>query len=596
MVFLGLGEVWHRGGMLPRLALPRARARLLAGALVPAVLAAGLTAPSAHADGTVPDTFSLVGSGYGHGVGMSQYGALAMAKAGMDAATIVTHYYSGTVVTPVQDDMDIRANVLYQVSGARIRSEALAGDGGAIEVTVGGNVVVGNPSDVFAFAPVDGGVQVTRTVGGSSTDLGSAPTATVRWAGTRAPGAAAGGQTEVNVIGANGSFGSVGHRYRFGTVEISGISASAGPKLNVVNSLRLHDEYLYGISEVSSSWPDAALQAQVLAARTYGMAKVNAGVRKACACHVDDGRGPYSDQTFTGSSKMTAAMGDRWVAAVNATFASDVAGNAILFNGKPISAFYMSSTGGATTASQDTWGGVLPYAISVDDAWSLTGDNPNRSWTVNVTQAAMSKLFGVASVSAVTVSKRVTGGAVRSLVATLPDGSTKSVSGASMQSAFGLKSRYVNTVNGDPGVAAPMPTATPAPVDPNAPAADPNAPADTATPAPDPNATPVDLTVRIGPTTTPKAGSSLKFKGKVRPKAKGVKVLRQMNVAGEWKTMAKTRTNAKGKFTFKIKKAVPAGATYVYRVVAMKGGAVIGTSAEQTVVITPKKAKKPKKK
>lgn len=526
-----------------------------------------------------PDSFTLVGSGYGHGVGMSQYGALAMAKEGRDAASIVTHYYSGTAVTPVQDDMDIRVNLLYQVGGARIRSEALAGDGGAIEVTVGGNVVVGNPSDVFAFAPNGGNVQVTRIADGASSDLGAAPTVTVRWAGTRNPGSAAGGQTEVNVIGTNGSFTTAGHRYRYGSVEVSSISTSTGNKLNVVNSVRLHDEYLYGISEVSSSWPDAAMQAQALAARTYGLSKFNAGVRKACACHVDDGDGPFSDQTFTGSSKMTAAKGDRWVAAVNATIASETTGNAILHNGKPITAFYMSSSGGATTSAQDAWGGALPYVVSVDDPWSLTADNPNRSWTVKVSQAAMATAFGVPGVWKVDVTERHAGGAVRTLTATLQDGSTKSIGGASMRSTLGLKSQYVTSVDGSGGATATAPSG-----------------GTVTAPAPQAEAVAVTLTMKIGPTTTPKAGSALKFKGKVLPKAKGVKVLRQMNVNGEWKTMAKTRTNAKGKFTFKIKKAVPAGATYVYRVVAMKGGEIVGSSSEQTVVITPKKAKKAKSK
>lgn len=40
-------------------------------------------------------------AGYGHGVGMSQYGANAMAKEGFDYKSILTHYYTGTDVTGV---------------------------------------------------------------------------------------------------------------------------------------------------------------------------------------------------------------------------------------------------------------------------------------------------------------------------------------------------------------------------------------------------------------------------------------------------------------------------------------------------------------
>ena len=39
-------------------------------------------------------------TGYGHGVGMSQYGANQMAKEGADYRTILTHYYTGVTVEP----------------------------------------------------------------------------------------------------------------------------------------------------------------------------------------------------------------------------------------------------------------------------------------------------------------------------------------------------------------------------------------------------------------------------------------------------------------------------------------------------------------
>lgn len=39
-------------------------------------------------------------TGYGHGVGMSQYGANAMAEAGADYREILTHYYTGVTIEP----------------------------------------------------------------------------------------------------------------------------------------------------------------------------------------------------------------------------------------------------------------------------------------------------------------------------------------------------------------------------------------------------------------------------------------------------------------------------------------------------------------
>ncbi|MDO8732823.1 MAG: SpoIID/LytB domain-containing protein [Actinomycetota bacterium] len=518
-----------------------------------------------------PDSFSLTGSGYGHGVGLSQWGAYGMAKEGFDASSIVAHYYPNTSVAPVQDDMDIRVNLFYRVATARMRAEALDAGGGAIEVTVGATVVAGGPNDVFTFNVAGGAVNVQRTVNGQTSSIGTAPSATVKWAGTRDAGSAVGPTTAANVIGPNGSFTTPGHRYRYGKMEVIATSSPNGPRLNVVNQLRLHDEYLYGISEVSSSWPDAAMQAQVIAARSYAMAKIAAGVRKACDCHLDDGNGPFGDQFFVGWAKASSAKGDRWLAAVNATLGSETTGIAALYNGQPISAFYSASTGGITNSSKDVWGGDLPYSTNVDDHWSLSPDNPNASWTVNVPQAAMAAAFGVPAVWKVAVAERLASGAVRTLSGTMQDGSQRTISGDTMRSKLGLKSSYINAVNGQavPGAPTITPGATPAPAPTTA-----QLPAAAAT-----------ITMAIGPTSKPKAGTSLKFKGRVVPAVAGLVVQRQMKVDGVWQLKASTTTKPNGHYRFTIKKAVPAGAQYEYRVVALQNGAEIASSASGIINI-----------
>ena len=517
-----------------------------------------------------PTQFTVNGAGYGHGVGMSQWGAYGMAKEGYDAAGIVTHYYTGTTVTPVQDDMDARINLLYQVSGAKIRSEALDPSGGAIEVTVGPNVTVGGPLDEFRFV-VDGpNVTVKRIAGGQKVTLGTAPSATVRWAGTRTPGGAAGGPTLANIVGSSSSLDSSGHRYRYGSVEIVPVSTSSGVRLNVVNSVRIHDEYLYGISEVSSSWPVAAMQAQVLAARTYALSKVSRGVRQSCSCNMDDGGGPYYDQTFTGWTKASSAKGDRWLDAVNGTIASDTTGLAILYNGEPISAFYHSSSGGATQSVQDVWGGTLPYAVSVPDPWMATEDNPNRAWSVVVPQAKMAQAFGVAEVWKVDITERYVSGAVKTAAATLADGSVITRTGSKLQRALGLKSTFYSA-DGSSVTPAPAPGPAPAP-----------APA----PEPAPTTTVKQRTVSLlSPAAiTVKKGARYKVVGIVRPAKKGLKAWRQALVDGEWVTKAKTRTTTKGRYRFVVKKARPK-AVGTYRVLVVRKKSVVGVSSEFTVAL-----------
>jgi SpoIID/LytB domain protein len=512
-----------------------------------------------------PTEFTLTGAGWGHGVGMSQWGAYGMAKAGFDAAGIVTHYYQGTTVTPVQDDMEARINLLYQVASARVRGEALDAGGGAVEVTVGPTVVVGGTLDEFRFTVRDGGVRVERSAGGQTVDLGTAPTATVRWAGTRNPGTAGGPATLLNVVGPSTSLDSPGHRYRFGTLEVVPVSTSKGVRLNVVNSVRIHEEYLYGISEVSSSWPQAAMQAQVLAARSYALSKVARGVRQACSCHMDDGGGPYFDQTFTGWIKATSAKGNRWVDAVNATLASDTTGLAILYGGQPISAFYHSSSGGATQSVQDVWGGNLPYAQSVPDPWALNEDNPNRSWSVVVSQAKLAAAFGVPEAWNVEITERHASGAVKTVAVTKGDGTKVTRTGAQLQSAF------VSAVSGVGGVGVPAPAPAPGP-----------APAPAPAPASESGVKQRTVSLLSPAAVTVSPGGKYKVVGVVRPAKAKLKAQRQKLVNGQWVTVGKDRTSAKGRYRFVVKKAKPSAAG-TYRVLVVRKGAVVGVSPEFTV-------------
>lgn len=53
------------------------------------------------------DSISISCKGYGHGVGMSQWGANSMAKAGKNYMEIIKHYYSGTEVKNLQNYINL---------------------------------------------------------------------------------------------------------------------------------------------------------------------------------------------------------------------------------------------------------------------------------------------------------------------------------------------------------------------------------------------------------------------------------------------------------------------------------------------------------
>ncbi len=505
-----------------------------------------------------PASFTLTGAGFGHGVGMSQYGALAMAKEGRDASSIVTHYYQGTSVSPVQDDMPIRVNLEYQKKHVQVRGEATEGDG-TVQANLGGTVVTAAPGESFYFTGNANAVQAAKIVGGARQELGTFPSATLTWSGI------------ANVIDKSGNFDSPGHRYRYGTIEITPNGSGAQTRLNAVNVLRLRDEYLYGIAEVSSSWPDAALQAQVLAARTYALSSMESGVKGACNCHVDDGYGPYSDQVFAGWAKQSGPQGNRWVNAVNATHTSPTTGLAILFEGKPIRAFYSSSNGGASQASVDQWGGDLPYVRSVADPWSLSEDNPNRSWTVTIDQAKMAQAFGVGEVHKVDIIDRDPSGVARTVQATLADGSTVTRSGNQLRNALGLKSSYINAVDGSAGVPISIPQAPSAPAAPAQPSVAYERQVQMLTPA--------DRQV--------KALKPFTIRAKVTPQRKGLRVWFQRLEAGEWVTFKKGRTRANGNVAHRVAQAWPPNTTQEYRVVVVRKKQPIGVGETFRVAVVP---------
>lgn len=424
------------------------RRRALVGAAALAVVASLATVPGAPtAVGALvpPSSFSFSGAGWGHGVGMSQYGARGMALDGYTGEQIVQHYYSGTTVAPVTDTMDVRVNVLHQRTTAVFRTEALASGGGQSRVTVTGvPTLSGDSADVWTVRAANGAVTLLRTRAGRTTTIGTGTYVTVHWAGTRDPRGAGTVPTVLNLSTSVAGLSTTGHRYRYGALDF-GTTAASPTTFEAVNAVRIHDEYLLGIGEVPSSWPTQSLRAQVLASRSYALAKYGTGkVRASCRCHVDSGHGPYYDQTFLGYLKETSTLGSAWRAAVLSTDTTATTGEAILSGGVPITAFYFAASGGATQSSSDVWGGTLSYARSVDDHWSLAASVPWSAWTPRVrTQAQVAAAFGLSDVVRISLSSRFASGAVRTATAWSSAGASASISGAAFASRLSLPSTWV---------------------------------------------------------------------------------------------------------------------------------------------------------
>src|SRR4051812_32077481 len=72
-------------------------------------------------------TFTIRGAGFGHGVGMSQYGAMGYAQHGWTAAAILAHYYTGTALGTTDPNRRLRIQLVAETSAARITGARQAG-------------------------------------------------------------------------------------------------------------------------------------------------------------------------------------------------------------------------------------------------------------------------------------------------------------------------------------------------------------------------------------------------------------------------------------------------------------------------------------
>lgn len=376
---------------------------------------------------TVPTSFTFSGSGFGHGVGMSQWGAYGQAKEGRTATQILQHYFSGSVVAPIDDASDITVSLDSRVQSGSFRLEKLGDANSKLELTAGdGSVTLLAINDVVKAAYNAGKIAVTIT--GSTSASFTTNAITLRWPGNRETTTATGGPAVLRYAGPGVSIAN-GARYRYGyfAVTPAKVSGALSLGLQINNILRLHDEYLYGIAEVSSSWPSATIQSQIIAARSYAFRKLKSGIRSACACHIyDDPR----DQNFTGYAKLaeksgSTSFGALWKAAVDATAVSATQGLALTVNGQVVSAYYSAASGGRTQNNEDVWGGsALSYTRSVDDPWSLTWASSSVARWVprSFPQAAVAAAFGAPDVVSIDLSDRYASGAVNNAVAIASNG------------------------------------------------------------------------------------------------------------------------------------------------------------------------------
>jgi stage II sporulation protein D len=292
--------------------------------LLGVLLAVLVAAPSALA----ASSFYISGHGYGHGIGMSQYGAYGLAQHGADATAILAHYYTGTTLGSV--DPSQRVNVLLEVTGRVSFSGAVAAGSRPLD-----------PAKTYGAKATATGVRLLSPTGRKLADMTGA-----------LPVSAA-----VVRVGGRALNGISGGAYRGGLVL-----QPSGGALQVLNQLGL-DDYVRGVisGEMPSSWAPAALQAQAVAARTYAL---TAG----------GGTFLYPD-TRSQVYKGVAAETPTTDAAVAAT-----RGRIVTYAGRPVTTYFMSTSGGKTEDVEDSFLGSSPepWLVAVDDPYDSI--SPRHSW------------------------------------------------------------------------------------------------------------------------------------------------------------------------------------------------------------------------
>lgn len=373
-------------------------------------------------------TFTFYGSGWGHGLGMSQYGAYGLARKGWSHAQILRHYYQGTTVGQAgQSPAALRIGLAQEARRLHVKASH-----GTVRLRVGspvsGTVLGGRAIPVgqtWSITPVGTTSFRVRDASGTVVATRTGTTLFVSYAST-------GGRAFVR---------EAGFVYGRGYLEIdvyAGDGCPSGACLRAVAVLS-PQSYLDGLGEVPSSWPMEALMAQADAARTYAFEKVGrlGQHRPRCDC------GLYAttwDQAYVGWEKEAGLFGSRWVHAVARTN-----GEIVRYHGQPIQAYYTSSSGGFTENNQNVWGGTpLPYLRGTCDPGDYTSANPNRVWRVGpisaftVSASLLPYTGAIGSVKAFTDVRRGVSGRIRSVVVVGTTGRA-TISGSTLQWSLGLK-------------------------------------------------------------------------------------------------------------------------------------------------------------
>ena len=297
-------------------------------------LFACLAAPAAATAATV---YVVKGAGFGHGIGMSQYGAQGFAQHGWSYRRILTHYYSHTSIG--------------RASTRNVRVLLRSGGGGVYvsHVSRAGSKRV-NPNARYAARVRRGRIEL------------------------RAPNGKRAARARVMHLRGPRGYTRLGGNYR-GVMELR----PNGGGVMAIDIVPL-DAYVQGVipGEMPSTWRPEALKSQAVAARSYALAT--------------DRGGSLFDQYSDTRSQVYLGM-DSEQRSTNAA-ARATAGRVVLYRGRVATTYYFSTSGGRTENIENVWYGSphTPYLRGVKDPYD--GGSPRHRWQFRFGASSLNARLG----------------------------------------------------------------------------------------------------------------------------------------------------------------------------------------------------------
>jgi SpoIID/LytB domain protein len=397
----------------------------LVAATALSALGPALRISTVAADGVpgLPD-LTFFGRGYGHGVGMSQYGARGRALAGQLAPEILAHYYAGTSLGTRSAWTSVRVLLLTGFKATATKPLTVVGLGGSFTV-----------DGIATTFPANAKVTLAPSAPGATTWVLRIRSST----GTALATRTVSGDVTIRPV-AYGSLLQLVSKATTTNVYRGLLRIRLTTTALVANHVAL-DWYLRGVVplEMPSSWPAEALKAQAIAARSYALYRVHP------ATGLFDVYDDTRSQVYRGKRAETTATN----LAVTGT-----AGTVLLSGTSLVNALFHSADGGWTENNENVFvgstgsivAGAVPYlrgsSDRAPDGTSWDKASPYATWqTATYSAAALSAILAkdprtnVGVLSAIDLTRRGVSGRLISVTLTGELG-TKRVSGEVFRSAF----------------------------------------------------------------------------------------------------------------------------------------------------------------